>query len=142
MARIHIELPDKFLFETEIVIRVADLNYGGHVGNDTILTLMQEARVLYYRSLGFQSEVSFEGSVGQIIADSAIQYKAQSFLGDTLIIEIAVAEFTRYGFDMYYKITNKASGKEVARGKTGIVCFDYTKGKVASVPISLLEKLK
>jgi acyl-CoA thioester hydrolase len=142
MARIHIELPDKFLFETEIAIRVADLNYGGHVGNDTILTLMQEARVLYYRSLGFQSEVNFEGSVGQIIADSAIQYKAQSFLGDTLIIEIAVAEFTRYGFDMFYKITNKASGKEVARGKTGIVCFDYTKGKVASVPMSLLEKLK
>jgi acyl-CoA thioesterase FadM len=58
------------------------------------------------------------------------------------MIEIAFAEFTRYGFDMFYKITNKASGKEVARGKTGIVCFDYATGKVASVPMSLLEKLK
>ena len=142
MARIHIELPDKFLFTAEVVVRVADLNYGAHVGNDTILTLMQEARVRYYRSLGFQNEISFEGSVGQIIADAAIQYKAQSFLGDVLMIEVGVAEFTKYGFDMFYKITNKASGKEVARGKTGIVCFDYARGKVASIPTSLLEKLQ
>jgi acyl-CoA thioester hydrolase len=142
MARIHIELPQKFLFATEVIVRVADLNYGGHVGNDTILTLMQEARVLYYRSLGFQNEISFDGPVGQIIADASVQYKAQSFLGDVLIIEIGVGEFTKYGFDMFYRLTNKASGKEVARGKTGIVCFDYSKGKVASIPVSLLNRLQ
>jgi len=142
MARIQIDLPEKFLFTVEIAVRVSDLNYGGHVGNDSILTLMQEARVQFYRSLGFANEISFEGSVGQIIADAAIQYKTQTFLGDVLTIEVGVAEFTRYGFDMFYQLRNKATGKEVARGKTGIVCFDYSKGKVASVPVSLLEKLQ
>jgi acyl-CoA thioester hydrolase len=142
MARIYVELPQKFVFTTVLVVRVADLNYGGHVGNDNILTLMQEARVLFYRNLGFRNEISFDGSVGQIIADAAIQYKSQSFLGDELIIDIGVGEFTKYGFDMFYRLTNKATGQEVARGKTGIVCFDYSKGKVASIPVTLLTKLQ
>lgn len=141
MARIHINLPDIFIFSTELPVRISDLNYGNHVGNDSILTLMQEARALFYRSLGFESEVTIEGSVGQVVADAAIVYKAESFFGDTLIIEIAVQEFHNYGFDMLYRISNKVTGKEVARGKTGIVCFDYAKRKMAAMPVVLRQAL-
>lgn len=142
MSRLHLDLPETFVFRTELVVRASDLNYGGHVGNDTILTLLQEARIQFYRQLGFKDEVSFEGSVGQIIADASIQYKSESFLNDILIIEIAVSDFNKYGFDMLYRITNKETNKEVARGKTGIVCFDYSKRKVTSIPLVLMQKLK
>jgi acyl-CoA thioester hydrolase len=142
MGRIIIDLPENRVFATELTVRVADLNYGGHVGNDSILALMQEARVAFYRSLGFKDEVSLEGSVGQIISDAAIQYKSESFLGDVLIITIFLAEFNKYGFDMFYQMITKETGKEVARGKTGIVCFDYDKRKVASIPTGFSEKLK
>lgn len=142
MGRIHISLPDKFLFKTEIAVRASDLNYGGHVGNDSMLMLLQEARIQFYRHLGFKDEVGFEGSIGQIITDAAIQYKAESFLGDVLIVQLAVADFTTYGFDMLYLVTNKATGKEIARGKTGIVCFDYSRRKMARLPLSLLAKLQ
>ena len=141
MARIQLSLPERFQFETEIAVRGSDLNYGGHVGNDTMLTLLQEARIRFYQSLGYENEVSFEGPVGQIIADASIQYKSESFLGDVLKIQIATVEFNKYGFDMLYLVTNRETGKEVARGKTGIVCFDYIKRKVASIPTSLLSKL-
>ena len=141
MPRIHIDIPDTFLFSTELPVRIADINYGGHVGNDSILTIMQEARVIFYRTLGFKDEMNFEGTVGQIIADAAVQYKSESFIGDVLVVELAVADFNKYGFDMLYRISNKSTGKEVARGKTGIVCFDYAKKKVASVPESLIQKL-
>jgi acyl-CoA thioester hydrolase len=142
MTHIRIDLPEKFAFATELPVRVSDLNYGGHVGNDSILTLMQEARTLFYRSLGFESEVKLAGTVGQIIADAAIVYKSESFLGDVLTIQIAVADITRYGFDLYYKVSNKATGKEVAQGKTGIVCFDYEKRKVAAIPDELIQKIR
>lgn len=142
MTRISIDLPERFLFETEIPVRVSDLNYGGHVGNDSILTLIQEARVLYYRSLGFNNETGFEGDISQIITDAVVLYKAESFLGDVLIIRIGIEEFTKYGFIMVYLIENKITGKEVARARTGIVCFDYTKRKIASIPSLLLQKLK
>jgi len=142
MARIEIQLPEKFIFHTEIGVRVSDLNYGNHVGNDSVLTLMQEARTLFYRSMGFESEVRLEGMIGQIVSDAAIVYKAESFLGDALKVEIAVGDLNKYGFDLFYKITNKATGKKIALGKTGIVCFDYSKRKMASIPEKLVEKLK
>lgn len=142
MARIEIELPENFIFQTEITVRVSDLNYGNHVGNDSILTLMQEARTLFYRSMGFESEVKLEGSIGQIVSDAALVYKAESFLCDVLRFEIAADDLSKYGFDLYYRITNIASSKEVARGKTRIVCFDYSKRKIASIPEGLVSKLK
>ncbi len=142
MARIEIALPDKFIYATELRVRVTDLNYGNHVGNDNILSLMHEARMQFYRSLGFKNELSFEGPVGQVISDAAIVYKSEAFFGEVLVCEIAAADFNKYGFDLLYRITNKDSGKEVARGKTGIVCFDYDKRKVASAPAILTDKLK
>jgi acyl-CoA thioester hydrolase len=142
MSRLQLDLPATFIFSTEIPIRVTDINYGGHVGNDSILSLMHEARIQFYRHLGFKNELSFEGSIGQIIADAAIVYKSESFLGDVLTAQIAVADFNKYGFDLLYKLTNNTTTKEVARGKTGIVCFDYEKRKVASIPHILLNKLQ
>lgn len=141
MPRVHVELPEKFLFETELTVRASDLNYGNHVGHDTILSLMQEARVQFYRALGFVNELNFEGSIGQVIADVAVQYKSESFLGDQLLIKVGVSDFNKYGFDMGYLITNKATGMEVARGKTGIVCYDYDSRKIAKVPEILKIKL-
>ena len=142
MARLHINLPETFLFTTEIAVRVSDLNYGGHVGNDTMLTLLQEARIQFYRSLGFKDETSFEGTVGQIIIDAAVQYKAESFLGDVLEIQIAAEDFTKFGFDLLYDVRNKSTGQEVARAKTGIVCFDYQKKKITRIPEALASKLQ
>lgn len=142
MARIEISLPNEFLFSTELKVRVTDLNYGNHVGNDNILGLIHEARMEYYRKLGFKNELSFEGSVGQVISDAAIVYKAEAFYGDVLVCEIAAAEFNKYGFDLLYRLTNKENGKEIARAKTGIVCFDYDKRKVATAPQILMDKLK
>ena len=142
MVRVQLDLPEKFLFTTELSIRSSDLNYGNHVGHDRILTLMQEARVRFYRTLGFKNELNFEGPVGQVIADVVVQYKSESFLADQLIIKVGVADFNKYGFDMYYHVENKVTGKEVARGKTGIVCFDYDARKIARIPEGLLQKLQ
>lgn len=141
MTRVKIEFPTSTIFSTELTVRVADINYGGHVGNDTMLSLMQEARTQLYQSLGYENELSFEGTVGQVIADAALVYKAEAFLGDTLIIQIALGEFTRFGFDLFYLVLRKEDRKEVAKGKTAIVCFDYEKRKPTSVPASLIKKL-
>jgi acyl-CoA thioester hydrolase len=103
---------------------------------------MHEARLQFYRQLGFKDELSFEGAIGQVISDAALVYKAEAFMGDVLVCEIAAADFNKYGFDLLYKLSNKATGKEVARGKTGIVCFDYGQRKIAGVPAILRERLK
>jgi len=71
------------------------------------------------------------------VTDAAVIYKSESFLGDILTIKIGVADVTKYGFELIYLLENGTTLKEIARGKTGIVCFDYTKRKVAPLPDTL-----
>ena len=125
MARIQINLPDKFIFSTNISIRISDINYGGHLAHDSILSLTHEARVRFLNSLGY-SEANIDGS-GIIISDAALVYKTEAFYGPILKVEIAVNNFNKYGCDFYYKLTDHDSEKEVSRAKTGIVFYDYTK---------------
>lgn len=142
MARVQIEYPEKKVYTALIPVRVGDVNYGAHVGNDAILRIAQDARIIFYQSLGIKDELSLEGDTGQIIVDAAVVYKAEAFLGDTLRVEIAIDGFSKHGFDMYYRITNEASGKEVAVAKTGIVCFLYKQKKVARIPTGFLASLQ
>ena len=139
MSRIKIHLPEKFIFKTEIIVRIDDLNYGQHLANDRLLAFAHEARVQFLHSLGY-GELTFCG-LGLIMADAAVSFKAEAFQGDTLSIEVAVHDLSKYGFDFIYKVSDKLTKSEIALIKTGMVCFDYEKRKIASLPQEAKEKL-
>ena len=132
MARVKLELPKKFLFSTDITVRISDINYGNHLGNDAVLTLVHEARLQFLNAHGF-SELDIGGR-GLMLTDAVIVYKSQGFYGDVLAIRVAISDFNKYGCDFFFKIERKDNGREVARAKTGIVFFDYAKQKLAPVP--------
>jgi len=140
MARVKIDIPEEFIFKTEIVIRVTDLNYGGHLGNDSLLSICHEARLRFLKHLGY-SELDVEAS-GIIMFDAAIQYKGEGFHGDELIIEISVNDFTKTGCDFVYRLTNKETRKIIALVKTGIVFYDYNLRKVVSIPKNFIDKIE
>jgi len=141
MDRIKINLPEKFNFQTEIKVRVTDLNYGNHLGNDAVLSLAHQARIEFLIHLGYKNEIDIEGS-GIIVTDSAIVYKSEAFLNDVLKIEVQPINFSRVGFDMIYRMCKKYSGVDVAHIKTGIVFFDYSNRKAVAIPSSFIEKIK
>lgn len=130
MSRIQINFPNEHVFSTEIKIRITDLNYGGHLGNDSMLSILHETRVRFLKHLGY-SEMNVAG-IGIIMADAAIQFKTEAFYGERLIIEIAVGDFSRVSFDIYYRVLSGT--REVAIAKTGIVFYNYEAKKVAPVP--------
>jgi len=142
MARIKIELPEKFVFTTVIPVRITDLNYGSHVGNDTILSLVHEARMQLLASFGYTSELSING-VGLIMADAGIEFKGELFYGDKVFASVGIADVSKVGFDLYYKLEkgNPSEKWVVALAKTGMLCFDYKKKKIAPVPEELKNKL-
>jgi acyl-CoA thioester hydrolase len=140
MPRIKIEIPKNFMFNTEIPVRITDINYGGHLGNDSLLSIIHEARLRFLKHLGY-SESNIEG-VGIIMIDAGIQYKSESFYGDELIIEVAVTDFTGIGCDFVFRLINKNSDKEIATAKTGIVFFNYEKRKTAAVPSAFKKKIE
>ncbi|MFA7369888.1 MAG: thioesterase family protein [Kiritimatiellales bacterium] len=139
MIRVKLEMPSVYSFRTELAVRITDINYGGHLGNSNVLALIHEARIGFLKSYGY-SEINVEG-YGTIMLDSVVIYKAQAFAGDVLQIEVAAGEFSRLGCDIFYRITNKESGAEVALAKTGIAVFDYASQKRISPPEAFVKTL-
>jgi acyl-CoA thioesterase FadM len=134
MARIKIDLPSQLSFSTTIPVRITDLNYGGHVGNDKILSIMHEARLQFLSHHGFTEMEA--GGAGLIMSDAAIEYKSELFYGDVIIANVAAGDFSKIGFDLYYKFEKKDGDKTrtVAIGKTGMICYSYPLKKVVSLP--------
>ena len=140
MARVKVALPDTFSFTTEIPVRITDLNYGGHLGNDALLGLLHEARVHFLRSIGVPNDFDPSTKLGLIMVDVAVEYKSEAFHGDVLRVQIAAADPSKYGFDVVYHVHNQA-GKEVARAKTGMLCFDYNTHKLRLLPAELAARV-
>ena len=140
MPRIKIQLPETFSFSTILPVRITDINYGGHVGNDSILSLLHEARMQYLQHLGY-TELNFAGA-GLIMGDAAIEFRGEAFYGDVLKAYITPDDFSSIGFDVCYKLVKGPEETVVALAKTGMVCFNYNKRKVMAVPAEAVAKMK
>jgi acyl-CoA thioester hydrolase len=161
-------MPEIFTFTTEIPIRITEINYSGHIGNDSILSIIHEALVQFLRHHGY-GELDIAG-VGLIMADVTIEFKNELFYGDRLRASVAAAEFYRVGFDLYYKLEKEATPKSVLASefdgmpapssmvrsepppaapqwipvsfaRTGMVTYDYSTKKIAPVPMDVCSKL-
>jgi len=121
-----------------IPVRISDINYGGHLGNDAVLSIMQEARMQLLAIGGF-TELS-TGSHGLIMGDVMIAYRGESFYGDVLQVELFADELSARTFDLLYRVTTERKGLQltVAEAKTGMICFDYDTRKI----VEMGEELK
>jgi acyl-CoA thioester hydrolase len=141
MAKISIDIPASFSFTTNIPVRITDINYGGHLGNDAFLSLIHEARMQYLKNYGL-SELDFAG-IGLIMRDAGIEFRDELFYGDIVIASVIATEFTKASFEIYYKLEKEVDGtkKLVAIAKTGMIGYDYSKKKIAALPTSAVSKL-
>jgi 4-hydroxybenzoyl-CoA thioesterase len=139
MARVQLDLPDDFTYSTRFDVGIGHINYGGHLGNDSALTLIHEARLRYLKSLGF-TELDIGGR-GLILTDAVLVYKAEAFWGDTLCADVAIADFNKYGFDLFYRLRRLSDQQDVLHAKTGALFFNYETRKPASIPLAFLTAL-
>jgi acyl-CoA thioester hydrolase len=136
MSRVKLILPDQFYFSTIIPVRITDINYGNHLGNDAVLSFIHEARVQFLKSYSLE-ELKFE-DVGLIMSDAAIEFKNEAFYGDQLKIYVAASNASKVSFDIFYKMVVDTTEveKNIAFAKTGMICYDYDQKKVVPIPAS------
>ncbi len=140
MSRLKIDLPTVFSFETQIPVRITDLNYGGHLGNDTFLTIIHEARVQFLSHYGF-SETDIDG-VGIIMNEAEIKFKGEVFYGSILTAKVAVADIKMFSCDFYYLFVDNKSAKEVCHARTGAVFFNYATRNISETPQKFKSKFQ
>jgi acyl-CoA thioester hydrolase len=137
MPRLQLKPRATYAFRTEITVRTTDLNYGGHLGNDRLLSLVHEARVAWLAEHGW-SELDCAG-IGLIMGDAALVYQGESFAGDQLVFEVAAAEKSRSGFRLFFRITRAgdSGATPIALVENGMICFDYQSRRVAALPAAV-----
>ncbi len=142
MNRIKLSLPEPFYFSTRLPVRITDVNYGGHVGNDAFLSIIHEARMRFLQHHGY-AELEFAG-IGLIMVDVAIEYKAELNYGDEVEIFVSATDFDKLGFDLYYRMEIVKPGGNVlaAKAKTGMMGYDYDLKKKVAVPEVAIKKLQ
>lgn len=133
MARLKLDFPeDHYCYSTQLTVRVTDINAANHLGNDSMISMISEARARFLYEYGVQ-ETARE-AVAIIVTDLATIYKAEAHARDQLLFEVGVMDFNQYGGDIIFRITRPADGKLVAMAKYGFVFFNYQAGQVVPMP--------
>ncbi|HQQ64364.1 MAG TPA: thioesterase family protein [Pseudomonadales bacterium] len=132
MARVSVQLPEQFGFAMEMTIPIAFINRGNHLGNDSLVSCLNEARLAFMQAQ-FGDPYTVDGAA-MINADLVVEYKAEAYHGDRLRIEVAANDFHKYGCDFVYRVSCVADGRIVALAKTGMLLFDFDKKKLKVAP--------
>lgn len=134
MARVKIKFPaNNPLHTCTIAVRISDINYGNHLGNDSVLSILHEARMQWLAKHNF-TELDAGGN-SLIMGDVMIAYKGEAYYGEQLQVTLFVDEITERSFDLLYRINTMRHGQwiDIAHAKTGMVCYDYSTRKVAMI---------
>jgi acyl-CoA thioester hydrolase len=141
MARIRIELPEKCITSFKIPVRITDINYGNHVGNNSMVEIIHEARMQFLLQYNF-TEMNVCGT-SLIMNELTIEFKNEAFYKDVIEVKIFVGEIAKVGFELFYSLSATRNNVSliIANAKTGMVCFNYNAKKVESMPEELKKIL-
>jgi acyl-CoA thioesterase FadM len=139
MARLKLEFPeDQYYYSTHLTVRATDINSANHLGNDSMISMISEARARFLFEFGIQ-ETQGDG-VGIIVSDLATTYRSEAHARDQLLFEVGVMDFNRYGGDITFRITRPQDLALVAMAKSGFVFFNYQLKKVVPMPEAFSSK--
>jgi acyl-CoA thioester hydrolase len=139
MPRIKLTEQETYEFQFPLQVGPQDVNHAGHLGNDNLISLVGTARAYLFRSLGLSELDLGDGQTGIIITDLAVNYRAEAFMFDELLIETRIGEVVEKGFRMFHRI--RKDTKLVALVETGFVTYNYAAKTTAPVPPSFLKCL-
>jgi acyl-CoA thioester hydrolase len=139
MPRIKLTEQGAYEFHYTLDVRPQDINFSGQVGNDNLVSFVGAARASVFHSMSLSELDLGDGRTGIIMTDLVVNYKAEAFLFDELLIDTHVGEIARSGFRMFHRV--RKDTKVIALLETGFATYDYKTKKIAPVPNQFLDLL-
>ncbi len=141
MARLTLDFPeDQYYYATQLTVRVTDINGANHLGNDSMISMISEARARFLFDFGLEDTLGQD--VGTIVTDLATTYRNEAHARDQLLFEVGVMDFNTYGGDITFRITRPRDQALVAMAKSGFVFFNYKTRKVVPMPDAFSGKFQ
>jgi acyl-CoA thioester hydrolase len=140
VARVKLTEQPEYEFHYTVTVRSTDINYRGHLGYDALVALFSEAGLDMFRSLGFKDSGHGDDKTGIAMADLTVNYKAEAFMFDELVIDTHVGELKEKGFTVFHRVIKGLD--IVALAEAGLVSFDFVHHKVVPVPEAFMKSLQ
>lgn len=137
MPRAKLQEQPKYEFRHEVTLQPRDINYGGHLGNDVLVTLFGVARANLLKTFDCSEGDLGDGRTAIIMADLVVNYRAEGYLFDTLCIDTHIGELSRHGFRLFHRVTR--DGTVIALAETGLMAFDYQQRKITTLPDAFIR---
>jgi acyl-CoA thioesterase FadM len=118
---------------------MSNINQAMHVGAPQMAGIIHDGRYQMFKNLEINEFNLGDGKTGAIISDLAINFKAEIFLDEIIIVETDIGEIEEKGFRIFYRISK--NGKTAALAETGHVCFNFLNKSVCEVPEVLIKKV-
>jgi acyl-CoA thioesterase FadM len=115
-----------------LTVRSTDINGANHLGNDSMISMISEARARFLFEHGVTD--TGEQPLGTIVTDLATMYRGEAHARDQLQFEIGLMDVNKYGGDIIFRITRPRDQSLIALAKYGFVFFDYATSKVTAMP--------
>jgi len=135
------EFKKLYPFTLEGQVEWEDMDAFQHVNNKVYFKYFEKIRISFFEAKGLL-DLMEEQQIGPILASTQCRFKVPLSYPDQIVIGTFLTDFKADRFMMNYAVYSLQHNKVAAEGDGAIVCYDYEKGKKASIPESILTKLQ
>ena len=126
---------DLFVFEMRLEVMSSHLNKRGSLAEESILFLLQEARMRYLAEESM-TETALVDNVGFMISQATINYRTEAAYADELRIQIYASRFAQKSrlFSFHYRIIRVSDNAVIADAATQHEFYNYQTKRLAFAP--------
>jgi acyl-CoA thioester hydrolase len=125
----------------EMAVAWGDMDAYRHVNNVVYFRYFENARLEYFRRLGWV-EFKLDDPIGPIIAATDARFRKPLTYPDTIMVGARIATLGEDRFVMEHRIVSKGLGAITTDGHAHVVTLDYRTGKKVRLPDDLRQRIE
>lgn len=126
-------------FTIDIQMRFRDIDGMGHVNNAVYLSYCELARTQFYLKHNFKRSLH---EIDFILAHVDIDYVSVAEWGDQVQVAVWPSKVGNTSFILSYEITEKKTGRLIAKSTSVLVSYDYVKKRSKPIPPAFRKLLE
>jgi acyl-CoA thioester hydrolase len=130
-----------FRVEIDQPVAWGDMDSFGHVNNVVYFRYFENARVEYFRRIGWWEYLEQTG-IGPIVGSTQARFRRPVKYPDTLRAGAKVISFGTDRFTIRHVLVSRTTGELVTEGDAVVVCIDYRANAKVPVPDELRRRIE
>jgi len=124
----------------EQVVDWADMDSFQHVNNVVYFRYFENARVEYFRRIGWWDYMT-ETGIGPIVGSTQARFRRPVKYPDTLLAGAKAIAFSQDRFTLRHVLVSQKTGEMVTEGDALVVCMDYRNNVKVAIPELLRQRI-